>query len=189
MAFFDTIMGQIDPSKIDIVRDLYGVPHIFAPTDPEVAYGLAYAHSEDDFKTIQISYLAGNNMLSKYLGNNGLAADFIAQFIGSDELYELRYEKDIHPDYKKIIEAYAQGINSYASSHPEEVLYQGLFPVTPKKMMRYAQLQLFVSSKGDQWVQRIIQNKLNYDFSNEEIPKGSNTFAFNSFKTSVSKID
>ncbi|MDC3276033.1 penicillin acylase family protein [Flavobacteriaceae bacterium] len=184
MVFCDTIIGQIDPSKIDIVRDQYGVPHIFAPTDPEVAYGLAYAHAEDDFKTIQISYLAGNNMLSKYLGNNGLAADFIAQFIGSEELYELRYEKDIHPDYKKIIEAYAQGINSYASSHPKEVLYQGLFPVTPKKMMRYAQLQLFISSKGDQWVQRITQNKLNYDFSDNEIPKGSNTFAFNSFKTS-----
>ena len=36
MAFCDTIIGQIDPSKIDIVRDQYGVPHIFAPTDPEV---------------------------------------------------------------------------------------------------------------------------------------------------------
>ena len=48
-------LGQIDASKIDIVRDEYGVPHVFAATDAEVAYGLAYAHSEDDFKTIQIS--------------------------------------------------------------------------------------------------------------------------------------
>ena len=176
-------LGQIDPSKIDIVRDQYGVPHIFASTDAEVAYGLAYAHAEDDFKTIQISYLAGNNMLSKYLGNNGLAADFIAQFISSEKLYDSNYEKDIHQDYKKIIESYAEGINSYASAHPKEVLYQGLFPVTPKKMMRYAQLQLFISSKGDHWVQRITQNKLKYDFDTEEVPKGSNTFAFNSAKT------
>ena len=183
LVYCGFVLGQIDPTKIDIVRDEYGVPHIFAATDAEVAYGLAYAHSEDDFKTIQISYLAGNNMLSNYLGNKGLGADFIAQFINSEGLYESRYEKDIHPDYKKIIEAYAEGINSYASSHPEEVLHQGLFPVTPKKMIRYAQLQLFISSKGDQWVQRITQNNLNYDFSAEEVPKGSNTFAFNSAKT------
>ena len=50
-------------------------------------------------------------------------------------------------------------------------------------MIRYAQLQLFISSKGDQWVQRIINNDLQYDFKAEETPKGSNTFAFNSSKT------
>ena len=45
------VYSQIDPNTIDIVRDDYGVPHIFAPTDAEVAYGLAWAHAEDDFKT------------------------------------------------------------------------------------------------------------------------------------------
>ena len=57
------------------------------------------------------------------------------------------------------------------------------FPITTKEMIRYAQLQLFISSKGDQWVQRIINNDLQYDFKAEETPKGSNTFAFNSSKT------
>ena len=175
--------SQIDPSKIDIVRDVYGIPHIFATTDEEVAYGLAYAHAEDDFNTIQLGYLAGNNILSNHIGNNGLGADFIAQFIGSEALYNSSYDKDIHPDYKKIVQAYADGLNSYASSHPDEVLYAKLFPITPKKMMRYAQLQLFISSKGDQWVRQITQNELTFDFKTDDIPKGSNTFAFNSEKT------
>ena len=48
-----TAVAQIDPGKIDIVRDKYGVPHIYGKTDPEVSYGLAWAHSEDDFETIQ----------------------------------------------------------------------------------------------------------------------------------------
>ena len=48
---------------------------------------------------------------------------------------------------KKILEAYAAGMNSYAENHPEQVLSRELFPVTPKKMMRYGQLQLFISSK------------------------------------------
>ena len=47
------IFSHINPENIDIVRDNYGVPHIFAKTDAEVAYGLAWAHAEDDFETIQ----------------------------------------------------------------------------------------------------------------------------------------
>ena len=177
------INGQINPDLIDIVRDAYGVPHIFAATDAEVSYGLAWAHAEDDFTTIQQGYLAGNNMLSKNIGNAGLGADFIAQFIGSEELFNSRYENEISAEYKRVVDGYAVGLNSYATSHPEEVLVKELFPITPKKMMRYAQLQLFISSKGDQWVKKIVSNQLTYDFKDEETLKGSNTFAFNSSKT------
>ncbi|MCY7328556.1 MAG: penicillin acylase family protein, partial [Saprospiraceae bacterium] len=37
------VVSQIKPASIDIVRDSFGVPHIFAKTDAEVAYGLAWA--------------------------------------------------------------------------------------------------------------------------------------------------
>ena len=95
LCITQSALSQIDPKNIDIVRDPFGVPHIFAPTDAEVAYGLAWAHSEDDFKTIQQGYLAGNNQLSNSIGNAGLGADFIAQFIDSEALYEEYYEKKI----------------------------------------------------------------------------------------------
>ena len=177
------VFSQINPDKIDIVRDEFGVPHIFAKTDAEVAYGLAWAHAEDDFETIQIGYLAGNNLLSKHLGNIGLGADFISQFIDSEDLFDSKYNSDISSEYKNIVKAYALGLNSYAREHPDEVFVEDLFPVNEKKMMRYAQLQLFISSNGDKWVSNIIDNKLSYDFSKEEQYKGSNTFAFNSTKT------
>ena len=180
---FYNVFSQINPDKIDIVRDEFGVPHIFAKTDAEVAYGLAWAHAEDDFETIQIGYLAGNNLLSQHLGNVGLGADFISQFIGSEDLFESKYDSDISSEYKNIVKAYALGLNSYAREHPDEVFVEDLFPVNEKKMMRYAQLQLFISSNGDKWVSNIIDNKLSYDFSKEEQYKGSNTFAFNSTKT------
>ena len=180
---FYNVFSQINPDKIDIVRDEFGVPHIFAKTDAEVAYGLAWAHAEDDFETIQIGYLAGNNLLSKHLGNIGLGADFISQFIDSEDLFDSKYNSDISSEYKNIVKAYALGLNSYAREHPDEVFVEDLFPVNEKKMMRYAQLQLFISSNGDKWVSNIIDNKLSYDFSKEEQYKGSNTFAFNSTKT------
>ena len=63
-----TLFGQINPQNIEIVRDAYGVPHIYAKTDAEVAYGLAWAHAEDDFETIQLGFLAGDAKLSKAIG-------------------------------------------------------------------------------------------------------------------------
>jgi len=74
--FTSFVSSQINPNNIDIVRDEYGVPHIFAETDAEVAFGLAWANAEDDFTTIQEAYLAGNAMLSKYIGLKGAPADF-----------------------------------------------------------------------------------------------------------------
>ena len=50
--------SQIKQNNIEIVRDQFGVPHIYAQTDAEVAYGLAWANAEDDFSTIQEAYLA-----------------------------------------------------------------------------------------------------------------------------------
>lgn len=183
------ILSQINPENITIARDKYGVPHIFTKTDAELAYGLAWAHSEDDFKTIQQSYLAGNAILSKHIGLKGVGADFLAQFIGSDDIVNQQYENKISPEYKKILEAYSQGINSYAKQNPKKVLHPDLFPVTPIKMLKYGQLQLFISSEGGSWVNKIVRNDLNYKvvdqpnnlFNNQQ--KGSNTFAFNSSKT------
>ena len=50
-------------------------------------------------------------------------------------------------------------------------------------MLHYAQLQLFISSRGDYWVSRIVENNVKLEQPKEEIT-GSNTFAFNSSKTS-----
>lgn len=177
-----TLVGQIRPEKIEIVRDSMGVPHIFTETDAELAYGLAWVHAEDDFKTIQQGYLAGSSLLSLVEGNRTLGIDFISQFIGSERLYEEKYHKEISTEYQKVLEAYSQGLNHYAQKHPKEVLSKKLFPITPKKMLLYAQLQLFVSSRGDHWVKNILGNKLNYTPPKEEV-KGSNTFGFNSSKS------
>lgn len=182
LIFFGTIQAQINPENVEIVRDAYGVPHIFGITDADVAYGLAWAHAEDDFKTIQQGYLAGNALLSKYLGIKGAGADFISQFIGSKEIVASLYDDKISAAYKKIAEGYAQGFNRYAALHPEEVLEPSLFPISPQKMLQYAQLQLFISSRGDYWVKRILNDNVRLEQPKEEIT-GSNTIALNSTKT------
>ncbi len=185
LLFFysSTLLAQINPNNITIVRDGYGVPHIYAATDAEVAYGLAWAHAEDDFNTIQLAYLAGNALLSRYNGKAGAPADFVSQFIQSKELIEVNYSSTISAPFKKVLEGYATGLNAYAKAHPEEVLEETLFPVNPKKMLRYAQLQLFISSNGDRWINAILGNRVRLKLDPRTPTKGSNTFAFNSKRT------
>ena len=173
--------SQINPENIDIVRDEYGIPHIYAQTDAEVAYGLAWANAEDDFTTIQEAYLAGNAMLSNYIGLKGAAADFITQFIGSKNLIEEKIGT-ISEDYMAVVEGYSQGLNAYASKNPDKVLYKKLFPITPKKMLMYSQLQLFISNEGAYWAGRILNNDTQDDFLDQNLT-GSNVIAMNSSKT------
>jgi acyl-homoserine-lactone acylase len=73
--------GQINPNNITIARDSFGVPHIFAPTDPEVAYGLAWAHAEDDFETLQLVVLAGKSLVGTALGKKGAEADYVINLL------------------------------------------------------------------------------------------------------------
>jgi acyl-homoserine-lactone acylase len=84
--------SQVNPLDVEIVRDNYGVPHIYGKTDADVAYGLAWAHSEDDFKTIQEAYLAGNGLLSKHIGLKGAPVDFISQLIRSDYVVDSLFD-------------------------------------------------------------------------------------------------
>ncbi len=182
LLFITTISySQINPNSIEIVRDEFGVPHIYAKTDAEVAYGLAWVNAEDDFKTIQEAYLAGNAMLSNYIGLKGAPADFITQFIGSNDLIEEKID-DISNDYLKVVDGYAQGLNAYAKANPDKVLYKKLFPITPKKMLMYSQLQLFISNEGAYWAGRILNNDTQDEYLDQNLT-GSNVIAMNSSKT------
>jgi len=175
------VSSQINPKNVEIVRDNYGVPHVYGQTDAEVAYGLAWVNAEDDFKTIQEAYLAGNAMLSNHIGLKGAPADFISQFIDSSELIDEKID-DISKDYMKVVEGYAQGLNAYAIENPDKVLYKKLFPITPKKMLMYSQLQLFISNEGAYWAGRILNNDTQDEFLDQNLT-GSNVIAMNSSKT------
>lgn len=173
--------AQFNVNKIDIVRDSFGVPHIFAPTDAEVAYGLAWAHAEDDFATIQQSYMAGKAMLGAYKGKEGATIDYIVHLMRIKELVEEKYASDISPAYKRLLEGYAAGFNAYAKAHPKEVLFKKLFPITPKDMLQYSVLQLCVLSGADGALRSIFGGTV--PILDDMKPGGSNAFAFNSKKT------
>src|SRR6056300_280481 len=182
MVLFYSGIAQIDPTNIEIIRDSYGVPHIYASTDAEVAYGLAWAHAEDDFETIQLGYLAGDAKLSRYMGLKGAGADFLAQLIEAERTAAEQFNT-LSDEFVAVVEGYAAGLNAYAEKHPEEVLEKSLFPVTPIKMVAYSQLQLFVSNTADQLVKQIVSNKTPEIATPKDDSNGSNLIALSSIKT------
>ena len=120
-------------------------------------------------------------MLSSYIGLKGAPADFITQFIGSKELIDQKIG-EISDEYLKVISGYAEGLNSYADKNPDKVLYKKLFPINPKMMMMYSQLQLFISNQGADWAGRILNNDTQDNYLDQNL-SGSNVIAMNSNKT------
>lgn len=171
-----------DTSKIQIARDEFGVPHIFGKTDPDVAYGLAWAHAEDDFETIQKTLLAGKRMVGRVYGQDGAAVDFFGHLLKTSELAEAKYELSYSEEYKAVLEGYAAGMNDFALAHPEEVLLDAAFPVTPKDITAAYILSLAQMSGADQAVQQIVSGKVEI-LPSDANPKGSNAIAIQSSRT------
>ncbi|MFQ5865567.1 MAG: acylase [bacterium] len=117
-----------------ILRDSWGVPHIFGVTDADVAYGLAYAHAEDDFATIQKSLLAARGRLAAVFGRKAVPNDYMVQLLRIWDVVNAKYDSDLSPETRAVCEGYAAGLNHYAALHPSEVLPE-LFPITGKNIV------------------------------------------------------
>ncbi|MBP6441069.1 MAG: acylase [Sphingorhabdus sp.] len=114
---------------VEIVRDEFGVPHINGKTDADTAYGLAFAHSEDDFATIQDVVAMTRGRYGAIAGSDGAKVDYVMHLLGVRETAETRY-MELSPEVRAVAEAYAAGVNHYAAKHPNEVRLSKLFPVT-----------------------------------------------------------
>jgi len=117
-----------------IERDTYGVPHIFGPRDADAAFGLGYAHSEDDFSTIQQVAIAVRGQLAAAEGPQAAITDYLVRLFRVWETVDAKYESDLPPDLRRVLEGYADGVNYYAALHPDQVM-RGLLPFTGKDVV------------------------------------------------------
>ncbi len=113
---------------VQIARDEFGVPHINGKTDADASYGLAYAHSEDDFATIQEVIAMTRARTGAMTGGDGAKIDYVAHLIGARDTVDRDYAK-IPADVRAVLDGYAAGLNRYAEKHPSEVRLSKLFPV------------------------------------------------------------
>jgi len=172
----------INVNKITIARDSYGVPHIFAPTDPEVAYGLAWAHSEDDFKTIQTLILTGQGKLSTYLGKNGASVDYVFGLLDTRSTVRQQI-KTMDPKFIKLLQGYLMGLEAYAKAHPKEVLNKNVFPIALEDYIATTMFSIAVFCGIDKTLPKILNGSIANlpGFTGE----GSNAFAISGSKSAT----
>jgi acyl-homoserine-lactone acylase len=109
---------EAQAANIEIIRDDFGVPHIYGKTDADAVFGLLYAQCEDDFKRVEQNYIWAIGRLAEVEGEEAIYSDLRAQlFMTKAEAIE-NYEKS--PQWlQKLCDAYADGINYYMHTHPE----------------------------------------------------------------------
>ncbi|MCF8258381.1 MAG: penicillin acylase family protein [Flavobacteriales bacterium] len=127
--------AKVDADAVQIVRDAWGVPHIFAKHDHEVAYGLAWANAEDDFATMQELLIAGQGMAGRHTGKDGAKRDYMAHLFDVRGQVDAQFDTVFSEDFKRYIDGYAQGLNAFAHANPDEVLVHGLFPIEGKDLV------------------------------------------------------
>ena len=128
-----TLIANAARYNVHIVRDNFGVPHVFGHTDADVAFGFGFAHSEDDFGTIQDVALAVRGQLAATEGPSAAVTDYLTHLFRVWETVNARYH-ELPPDVRAVVEAYADGINYYAALHPDKVK-PGLLPMTGKDVV------------------------------------------------------
>jgi acyl-homoserine-lactone acylase len=118
-----------DAYAVQINRDEFGVPRIHGAKDADVAFGLGYAHAEDDWATIQDTLVAARGTLASHYGADAAVTDYIVRLLRIRELVDDQYAEQLSPAVRLIVEAYADGLNLYRSEHPAQVWWDEA-PVT-----------------------------------------------------------
>jgi len=123
--------GKAPPQRAysaEIVRDEWGVPHIYGATDADVAYGVAQAHAEDDFRTLQDVVAMTRGRYGALAGEDGAQFDYVLALLDARGTVKRHYA-GVPQRTRALLEAYATGLNDYAAAHPGEVRLGNLFPV------------------------------------------------------------
>ena len=104
-------LKKAESYRAEITRDIWGVPHVYGESDADAAFGLAFAHAEDDFKnTAENMYLYRAEMGLRD-GADGAIQDYLIKVLKIREKIEQNYLTELNKDVRKVLEAYAAGIN------------------------------------------------------------------------------
>ena len=173
--------------NVTIIRDDFGVPHVYGKTDADAVFGMLYAQCEDDFPRVERNYTWAIGRLAEVEGEDALYSDLRARlFMTKEEAVDM-YEES--PEWlRKLCDAFADGINYYLHTHPE---------VKPKLLTRFEPWMPFYFSEGSIGgdIERVSTRRIKAFYENQQAlalneegnglalidpylePKGSNGFA------------
>lgn len=105
-------------SQVEIIRDKWGIAHIYGKTDALAVFGFLYAQCEDDFKRVELNYIEKLGRLSEFYGKSKLYNDLQTKLI-IDSTQAIQDYNQAEPWFKEICNAYADGINWFMYKNPQ----------------------------------------------------------------------
>ena len=180
-------------AQVTMLRDNWGIPHIYGKTDADAVFGLLYAQCEDDFKRIELNYIEKLGRMAEVKGVSYLYDDLLIRLIIDAGEAKADFVKS--PRWlKKLLTAQADALNYYLYKHPEvkpELLTRfepwfnllwtdGSIGAINTDFLTAADVKEFygVGTMGINENHKSIEKTAPADQSAEPDPTGSNGFAF-----------
>jgi acyl-homoserine-lactone acylase len=124
--------------NVTIIRDDWGIPHIYGRTDADAVFGMVYAQAEDDFNRVELNYINGMGRLAEAEGEAELYRDLrMKLFIDPERMRQLYDES---PEWlQRLMDAWADGLNYYLYNNPQ---------VTPRVITRFEPWMALTFTEG-----------------------------------------
>jgi len=107
-----------EASRVTIVRDDWGIAHVYGETDADAVFGMIYAQAEDDFNRVETNYLNAMGRLAETEGEDKVYQDLRMKLFIDPEALKKDYAAS--PEWlKKLMDAFADGANFYLAKHPQ----------------------------------------------------------------------
>jgi acyl-homoserine-lactone acylase len=125
-------------ANVEILRDDFGVPHVYGKTDADTVFGMLYAQAEDDFPRIERNYIWATGRLAEIEGEDAIYSDLRARLYMTVAEAKAAYA-DAPPWLQELCDAFADGLNYYLLTHPD---------VEPKLLTRFEPWMPMFFSEG-----------------------------------------
>ena len=124
--------------RVTILRDKWGIPHVFGKTDADAVFGMLFAQAEDDFSRVELNYINALGRLAEVEGEKEIWRDLRMKLYIDPA--ELKSKYAASPAWlKQLMDAYADGLNWYLVTHPQ---------VKPKLITRFEPWMALAFSEG-----------------------------------------
>ena len=129
---------EAQAQSVTIIRDDWGIPHIYGETDADAVFGMIYAQAEDDFNRIEVNFLNSQGRLAEAEGEDEIWRDLRMKLFIDPADMQTQY--DASPQWlKDLMDAWASGLNYYLYTHPE---------VQPRVLTRFEPWMALTFSEG-----------------------------------------
>ncbi|HLJ86179.1 MAG TPA: acylase [Candidatus Angelobacter sp.] len=109
---------QQEANNVTIIRDDWGIAHVYGKTDADTVFGALYAQAEDDFNRVETNYINAMGMLAEAEGESKIYQDLRMKLFIDPESLKKQYAAS--PAWlQKLMNAFADGLNYYLLKHPE----------------------------------------------------------------------